>query len=306
MKITLLGSVGNINRYVIPALVSAGHTVTVVTHSDKRTAAIKQLGAIPAVGSMTDESFLTDQFTGADVIYLMLSGGTNNDALQAAKDQGKIFYNAAKAAGVKNIVNLSSIGADSPYDEVGVLSYYHFIEAALLQLDQVNIAVVRPVGFYANLYSSISTIKQQQQIVSTVPAKIKRAFASPKDIAATIIPLLETTPKGHTMRYVVSDEATGSELLAALQNALNMPQLKYVTISDDQFLTALLNQGMPKDVAEGFMIMTRAQRTPEKSYADLKAHQPEYGQVKLADFAKEFASVYRGESQGHSNTLADH
>ncbi|WP_054725158.1 SDR family oxidoreductase [Paucilactobacillus hokkaidonensis] len=92
MKITLLGSVGNINRYVIPALVSAGHTVTVVTHSDKRTAAIKQLGAIPAVGSMTDESFLTDQFTGADVIYLMLSGGTNNDALQAAKDQGKIFF----------------------------------------------------------------------------------------------------------------------------------------------------------------------------------------------------------------------
>lgn len=306
MNITLLGSIGNINQFIIPALVKAGHHVTVITHSEKRTAAITQLGATAAIGSMTDETFLTAEFTGADAVYMMLSGGTNSDPIQAAKIQGQIFYNAAKAAHVKNIVDLSSIGANLTYDEVGALAYYHYIEDSLRQLTNVNIAFVRPVGFYSNLYSSITTIKQQHQIISTVPSNIKRKFVAPKDIAAKVTALLQNTPAGHTVNYVVSDEFTGQELLNALQTALDLPQLKYVTISDEQFQTGLIEHGVPTSIAKGLTIMNRAQRTPDKSYADLQAHHPEYGQVKLADFAQEFAAVYRGEATGQSNTLADH
>lgn len=304
MKITLLGSVGNINQHVIPALVKAGHAVTVITHSDKRVDQIKNLGAIPAVGSMDDEVFLTNQFTGADVVYLMLSG-MNSDPLTAAKTQGQVFYHAVRDAGVQNVVDLSSVGADQPYELVGTLSFYHYIETALGQLSDVNITFVRPVGFYSNLFSSIPTIKQQKQLVSTVPANAIREFVSPSDIAATVTALLLNTPNGHNVRYVVSDEATGQELLMALQKELNMPDLKYVTITDEQFETALIKQGMPASVAKGFTIMTKSQRTPEKAYADLKAHQPVFGKVKLADFAKTFAAVYRGETEGHANTLAD-
>ncbi|PIO85866.1 hypothetical protein BSQ37_07915 [Pediococcus damnosus] len=306
LKITLLGSVGNINQYTIPVLVNAGHAVTVITHSEKRTAAIKALGAIPAVGSMTDEAFLSSQFTDADAIYLMLSGGANNDALQAAKTQGQIFYNAVKTANVKNIVDLSSIGADSTYEKVGALSYYHFIEDALNQLTDVNIAFLRPVGFYSNLYSNIATIRQDQQIVSTVPINIKRVFAAPKDIATKIVALLQATPKGHTINYVISDEITGQQMLSTFRDVLNMPQLKYVTISDEQLQAGMIKQGVPKNVAEALTIMNHAQRNPEKFYTDLRAHQPEFGQVKFTDFAKEFADVYNGTAQGKSNTLADH
>ncbi|GEN94552.1 SDR family oxidoreductase [Pediococcus ethanolidurans] len=215
MKITLLGSLGHINQYVIPALIKAGHEVTVITHSDKRVDQIKKLGAIPAVGSMDDESFLTKQFTGDDVVYLMLSG-MSSDPLNAAKTQGQVFYQATKAAGVKNIVDLSSIGADRPYEMVGTLSFYHYIEDALSQLKDVNITFVRPVGFYSNLLSSIAMIKQQKQLVSTIPADIKREFVSPQDIAETVTALLLNTPEGHNVRYVVSDEATGQELLEGL------------------------------------------------------------------------------------------
>lgn len=308
MKITLLGSLGNINQYVIPALVAAGHTVTVVTHSEKRKSEINQLGALPAVGSMADEAFLTTQFNGADAIYLMLSlgGGTSDNPLDDIKKQGQIFYRSAKAANVKNIVDLSSIGADSPYAEVGTLSLYHYIEDALRQLTDTNIAVVRPVGFYANLYSSISTIKEQHQIISTVPADVKRVFVAPQDIAAKVTALLQATPHGQTINYVVSDEVTGQEMLEEFRNVLDMPDLQYVTISDDAFEAGMLKQGVPAAIAEGLTIMTRAQRNPAKSYVDLRAHKPEFGQVKFADFSKQFAAVYRGEAQGQSNTLADH
>lgn len=66
MKITLLGSLGHINRVLIPSLVQAGHEVTVISSNPSRTAAIKVIGAIPAIGSMDDSHFLTRQFTGAD------------------------------------------------------------------------------------------------------------------------------------------------------------------------------------------------------------------------------------------------
>ncbi|MCG0658927.1 hypothetical protein IMAU70004_01571 [Lactiplantibacillus plantarum] len=36
MKIAMLGSLGNINRIVVPKLVQAGHDVTVISTSPKR------------------------------------------------------------------------------------------------------------------------------------------------------------------------------------------------------------------------------------------------------------------------------
>ncbi len=41
MKIAMLGSLGNINRIVVPKLVQAGHDVTVISTSPKRQASIE-------------------------------------------------------------------------------------------------------------------------------------------------------------------------------------------------------------------------------------------------------------------------
>ncbi|MFD0897751.1 hypothetical protein [Loigolactobacillus binensis] len=51
--------------------------------------------------------------------------------------------------------------------------------------------------------------------------------------------------------------------------------------------------------------MSRGQRQPGKAYADLLTHFPQTGQVKLTDFAQQFAAVYHGEATGHAHTLAD-
>ncbi|MFC6170434.1 NmrA family NAD(P)-binding protein [Loigolactobacillus jiayinensis] len=304
MQITLLGSVGHINHFLIPMLVNAGHHLTVVTHSAKRVPEIEQLGATAAIGSMSDVNFLTTVFTGANAIYLMLSG-SSTDPQVAAQQQGQIFYQAAKAAGVPNIVDLSSVGANLDYQATGALSFYHFIEAALRQLTDVNIAFVRPVGFYANLLADIPTIKTQHKLFSTTPATINRMWVAPQDIATKVTNLLQATPHGHSVHYVVSDNRTGQELLTALQTALALPDLKYVTISDAKWQANLVTHGVPASTAEALMLMNRAQRHPEKIYADLYAHQPTYGQVKLPDFMQQFAAVYRGDTDEHAQTLAE-
>ncbi|MGA3410159.1 SDR family oxidoreductase [Lactiplantibacillus pentosus] len=90
MKIAMLGSLGHINRIVVPQLIQAGHEVTVISTNPERQATIEALGAHAAIGTMTDADFLTSTFTGQDVVYLMLSGSTGDDLFQSAVSQAQI------------------------------------------------------------------------------------------------------------------------------------------------------------------------------------------------------------------------
>ncbi|WP_394759015.1 SDR family oxidoreductase [Flavobacterium sp.] len=72
MKIILTGSLGNIGKPLTQQLVQKGHQVTVISSNVEKIQAIENLGAIAAIGSLDDESFLTETFTGADVVYTMV------------------------------------------------------------------------------------------------------------------------------------------------------------------------------------------------------------------------------------------
>ncbi|WP_225367469.1 SDR family oxidoreductase [Lentilactobacillus parakefiri] len=121
MKFTLLGSLGNIGRIIAPALVKAGHDVTVISSNTKRADQIRQIGAQPAIGTMTDSDFLADQFRGADAVYLMVAAASSGSLFKDTERQGKVFAEAIKRSGVKNVVDLSSIGADNP--QAGALCF---------------------------------------------------------------------------------------------------------------------------------------------------------------------------------------
>lgn len=296
MKLTLLGSVGNVNRLVIPKLVADGHDVSVVTSNEKRVSAIEALGAKAIVGNMSDATFLTAQFTGQDVVYLMVSGAPAGDLFEGMKQQGAVFQQALTAAGVTRVVDLSSIAAQD--EPAGSLYAYHYIEDALTALPDVDVAFVRPVGFYNNYYSSIDSIRRDHAIYSNIPAATVRRGVSPIDIADTVYALLSDVPAGKTVHYVYSDVFTGAELTQALADALAMPDLKYVEISDDQYADGMLKSGAPESLVRPFVQSTIYQREPEKLYADLEAHHTKAGHVKLADFAQTFAAAYNAGPDG--------
>lgn len=290
MKLTLLGSIGNIGRTLIPELIAAEHDVTVITTNPARKDAIKDMGAVPAVGDMRDVDFLTAQFTGADAVYLMISG-TNNSAeglFEAARQQAAIFRQAIENAGVKKVVDLSSIGAEAG-EIAGALYAYHLIEAELRKLTDVAIAFVRPVAFYSNFFANLSSIQKQHTIFSDISSDVKHYWVDPKDIAAVILPLLENTPAGHTVHYAISDYFSYDELVAQLQQVLDMPDLQIVSITAEQYEQGLLQSGVPQSIAEQFMKMRAYQEQTEQLYADLRQQQPTLGKVKLADFAKTVA-----------------
>ncbi|KLU65256.1 hypothetical protein DEAC_c28080 [Desulfosporosinus acididurans] len=292
MKITVLGSLGNINRNYLPRLIADGHDVTVITSSQDRVDAIHALGAKAAVGSNRNVNFLTETFKGSDVVYLMITGinpMSGTDMWQAAIELSENYKTAVQNSDVKNVVNLSSIGADNP--KAGILYMYHFMEDALNSLEGVNIAHIRPVGFYSNLFADMQSLKTQQTILSTVSADITRGWVSPVDIADVAYALISHTQAGKSAKFVVSDWGTGNDWLKAL--AENEIEAKYQQIPVEALAANMKKIGFHEDTANRFVQMNCAGENADEFYASLRATDYHLGKVKLKDFAKVFAEAYK-------------
>jgi uncharacterized protein YbjT (DUF2867 family) len=292
MKITVLGSLGNINRNYLPRLSADGHDVTVITSSQERIDAIHAIGAKAVVGSNRDVDFLTKIFKGSDVVYLMISGinlMSGTDMWQAAIGLFENYKIAVQKSEVKNVVNLSSVGADNP--QAGILYMYHFAEDALNSLEGVNVAHIRPVGFYNNLFADMQSLKTQRAIYSAVLPDVMRCWASPVDIADVAYSLISHTPAGKSAKFVVSDWGTGNDWLKAL--AENGIEAKYQQIPIEALAANMKKIGFHEDTANRFAQMSRAQENADEFYASLRATDYHLGKVKLGDFAKVFAETYK-------------
>jgi len=298
MNIVITGSLGNIGRPLTIDLVKKGHAVTVITSKPARQSEIETLGAKAAVGTFLDVEFLTQTFQGADVVYLMEAWegigsifDKDVDFLVAFERIGNNYKTAVEQSGVKQLIHLSSIGAHTDQG-TGSLYLHNKVETILRQLpEDVSIKFMRPVGFYTNLFRCLDAIKNQNAITSTYGGDKKEPWVSPLDIAATIAKEMEQPFDGKTVQYLASDEVSPNEVVQILADALNKPDLSWVTISEEQMLDGMLKAGMNEWIANGFVNMQAAQASG-LLYEDFYRHKPEFGKIKFKDFAKEFAKVF--------------
>ncbi|HCA06114.1 NAD(P)H-binding protein [Chryseobacterium sp.] len=298
MNIVLTGSIGNIGKPLTEELVQKGHTVTVISSNAERTAAIENIGAKAAIGSMFDADFLTATFKGADIVYLMETMEAAGDLFDKSIDFissiskiGKAYKIAVEQSGVKKIVHLSSIGAHTDQG-TGIIVFHHHVENILKQLpEDVAIKFIRPVGIYFNMFSFINTIKNKSSIISNWGGDQKEPWVSPLDIADVIAEEIEKPFNGRTVRYVASDEVSPNEIAKALGEAIGQPELKWKVVPDEELFQNWLNIGFNEQVARGF-VETQASQGSGILYEDYNKNKPVLGKVKLADFAKEFAEAY--------------
>ncbi|KAA2223910.1 SDR family oxidoreductase [Chryseobacterium sediminis] len=301
MNIVLTGSIGNIGKPLTKELVQKGHSVTVISSNAERKSAIEALGAKAAIGSMFDVEFLTETFTGADIVYLMetmeAAGDLfdkNIDFIGKISEIGKHYKTAVERSGVKKIVHLSSIGAHTDQG-TGIIVFHHHVEQILKQLpDDIAIKFIRPVGIYFNMFSFIHTIKNQGAIISNWGGDQKEPWVSPLDIADTVAEEIEQPFDGRTIHYVASDEVSPNEIAKALGKSIGKPDLQWKVISDQELLKSWLDIGFNEQAAKGFVETQAAQRSGIL-YEDYDQHPPVLGKIKLADFAREFAVAYQNE-----------
>jgi len=293
MKYTLTGGSGNITKPVALALLQAGHAVTVIGRDAAKLKELTDAGAIAAIGSVEDPAFLTAAFQGADAVYTMVPPTfAATDWKTYIGQIGKNYAAAIAASGVKQVVNLSSAGAHLP-DGVGPVSGLYRAENALNTLTRINIKHLRPAYFYQNLLANIPLIKGMGIIganFSAAPGKFP--IAATDDIAAIAIEsLLSPDFIGHTFQYIASDETGTDQLAEVLGAAIGKPKLAWVKFSDEQVLEAMIQAGLPEEVAKNYAEMNHAIDTGHM-YEDYFKNKPALGKTKLTDFASVFASAY--------------
>ncbi len=305
MKIIVTGSLGNISKPLTETLVSQGHTVSVVSSDPKKQDAIENLGATPAIGSISDVAFLTDTFKGANAVYAMIPlSFTEPDLGEYLRRMAKNYAQALKQAGTKRAVVMSGWAADLTRSE-NVEDVFDGLTTSL--------TIMRPASFYTNFYQSIDLIKGKGLIGKFLTLRYsglwallagktgllmgnyggddRIVFVSPKDIADAVAEELTLNPEKTTIRYVGSEEMTCNEAAKIIGAAIGKPWLKWVLLSDKEMLQGLKMAKVPEKLAETLVEMQAAMHSG-KALENFHHNQPKMGKVKLADFAKEFAEVY--------------
>jgi len=293
MKIIVTGSLGHISKPLVEKLIAAKHDVTVISSNAARKSEIEALGAKAAIGSVSDLAFVTNTFLGADAVYTMVPPTFSaSDWKQHIAGVGKIYAQAIAAAGVKNVVNLSSIGAHMP-DGCGPVSGLYYVEQALNALEGVKVKHLRPGFFFYNFLANIGMIKQMGIIGGNYGESAKLVLANPADIAdAAAQELLTLSFTGNSITYVVSDEKTTDEIASILGAAIGKPDLKWINFSDEDTVGGMLQNGVPLDIAKNYAEMGAAMRSGEMAseYRGIKS--VKFGKTRFEEFATVFASVY--------------
>ena len=293
MKIIITGSLGHISKPLVEKLIAAKQDVTVISSNADRKSEIEALGATAAIGSVSEPAFVTEVFKGADAVYTMVPPTyAAADWKQHIAGIGKIYAQAIAAAGVKNVVNLSSMGAHMP-EGCGPVSGLYFVEQALNALDGVNVKHLRPGFFYYNFMANIGMIKHMGIIGGNYGECAKLVLSNPADISDSAYEeLVNLSFTGNSIRYVASDEKTTDEVASILGTAIGKPDLKWVNFSDEQTMGGMLQNGVPEEVAKNYAEMGAAMRSGEMASDYLKNKPAKFGKTIFEAFAPAFAAAY--------------
>src|SRR5699024_10240977 len=160
-------SLGHIGKSLTENLVHEGHDVTVISSTPERQTEIESIGAKAAIGSVEDIDFLTETFTGAEVVYCMVPPNYEKepDIIKYCKRIGKNYATAIHQSGVKRVVDLSSFGAHHA-EGTGIIVGSHRVENILNEIPNITLTHMRPTSFYYNLYGFIGSIKATGSIMA--------------------------------------------------------------------------------------------------------------------------------------------
>lgn len=305
MKIIVTGSLGNISKPLTEILVTQGHTVTVVSSDPKKKEAIVALGAIPAIGSISDTAFLKDTFEGADAVYAMIPlSFTEPDLGDYLRRMAQNYAQVLEQTRIKRVVVMSGWAADLVRSE-NVENVFDSLTTSL--------TIMRPAAFYTNFYQSMDMIRGKGLIGKFLTLRYsglwalltgktgllmgnyggddRIVFVSPKDIADAVAEELLQHPEKMTIRYVGSEEMTCNEAARIIGTAVGRPWLKWVLLSDKEMLQGLKMAKVPEKLAETLVEMQAAMHSG-KTLENFHRNRPRMGKVKMADFAREFAEAY--------------
>ena len=252
------------------------------------------LASLPGVelveGDMTRPETLTNALSGVDRVLVISSSDDQMVRTQSA------FVDAAKKAGVRDIVKLSGLKASltSPF----IFNRMHAEIERHIESSGVAWAHLRPSQFMTEYLRELPTLVPQKAFFLPLE-DVKLAPVDMEDIAKAAFALLTTS--GHEgKRY----EMTGPEALSMTEIAEQISKaidqtVRYVNIPPAARKQALLAAGLPGYVVDALDVQASERR--KRATGEAVVHPETHAAFGIrpttfAEFARRNAAVFRGEA----------
>jgi uncharacterized protein YbjT (DUF2867 family) len=242
----VLGASGNTGHIVAQNLLARQQKVRVVGRNAAHLQSHAAQGAEIFIGDVTDAAAVTKAFNHADSAYVMIPPNvTSNDPLGYAERVSDAIAAAVKNTGIKNVVSLSSVGADKNKGTGPVLGL-HNLEQKLNLIDSANVLHLRAGYFMENTMGQVGAIRMAGAVISPIRPDLKLSMIASRDIGAFAADaLLRLAFRGkQTHELLGQRDLDYTEMAAIIGKAIGKPDLKYVNPPDDQIRAAMVQMGM--------------------------------------------------------------
>ena len=249
MSIVINTPASNIGRALASRLLDAGESVTLLSREKKKVDELARRGARVVEGSFEDPALLAKALEGAEALFWLTPPPARPDYYAWATKCAKQAAAAAKKAGVRRAVVLSSAGAHTGPGTGPVgpgREMENDFEAAL-----PAVVSLRPGIFMENFLRSAETIAKSGQIFLPIPPGKRWPLVATADIAdKAACWLLDRSWSGHHRVGVHGPkDLSTDEAAAIISSELGMP-VKCVELTPDQARGAMQSMGMPGFVVD--------------------------------------------------------
>jgi uncharacterized protein YbjT (DUF2867 family) len=245
----VLGASGNTGHVVAKKLLAGKKKVRVVGRNAAHLQPLAAEGAEVFIGDLTNAASLSLAFHKADAAYVLIPPNPTSNEFRAYQNRvSDAIAAAAKNAGVKNIVSLSSFGADKE-SGTGPVVGLHELEQKLNQLDNANVLHLRAGYFMTNTLPQVGAIRTIGMAVGPLRPDLKLPSIDPDDIgAAAADALLQLVFRGkQTQELQGQRDLDYTEIAALIGKAIGKPGLGYIQAPDDQIRAAMLQMEMSEN-----------------------------------------------------------
>jgi uncharacterized protein YbjT (DUF2867 family) len=253
--ILVTGATGNIGGPLTRMLVEAGHPVRALSRdAAKAKNALPNGGVDVAQGDLTKPDTLAPALAGAKKAFFVYG------ASPRLADVGAAFFEAARAAGVRHVVCLSSytVAIDPP---VAIGRWHRALEERLKSTD-LAWTMLRPGNFATNTLRWASMVKGQGAVFAP-HASGNSAPIDPYDIAAVAFHALRDDAH-HGKTHVLTGEEmlTPRDQAEKIGAAIGKP-VRFVEVPEEKARAGMVAHGMPEMMAEAILELIRWNTRPE-------------------------------------------
>ena len=253
-KFVVAGVTGHVGSVVARDLLAAGDAVTVVVRDARKGADWSSRGATVAVGSVDDADFVAATVKGADGFFTLIPPHyASGDIYAAQRRSADALAAGVKKGGVPLVVLLSSVGADRA-DKNGPIKGLHYAENQLRET-RTKLVALRSGSFQENAAGAVAAAKQAGIYPSFVPsADIPLPQVATQDIGHAAAKLLRSPPARSEVVDLVGPAYSSRQLAEKIGKLLGKT-LNIIDIPPSGHVAALMQAGVPEDVAEAFAEM---------------------------------------------------